>query len=97
MSGPAGANGGGFSEPISVAGALAAVLTTGVGLVAVLVPDLSQAAQIGIIAFGNSLILLGTIIFARARTTPTANPTLVAGTTVNVVTPEGQPNTVTTL
>lgn len=44
---------------------------TGVALAALLVPGLDQAVQIGIIGFGNSLIVLGSIIWARARVVPT--------------------------
>jgi hypothetical protein len=49
------------------------------------------------IALLNAFVvtLLGLIV--PSFTTPTNNPTLPAGTTVNVVTPAGQPNTTTTV
>lgn len=79
-----------MKEPISIAGATAGVLTTGVALVAIFVPGLGQAAQLAIIGFGNSLILLGTLVWARRQVTPIAAPQLPIGTPVS--TPSGQPD-----
>jgi uncharacterized membrane protein len=42
------------------------------------------------IAVVASLVLTGVTV---SRTTPTANPSIPEGTTVTVITPEGQPNT----
>ena len=85
------------SEPISISTALGGLLTTGIALIAVFVPGLTQEAQIAIIAFGNAIILTLVVLWARAKSTPVASPTLAAGTTVTVVTPEGQPNRQTTV
>ena len=79
-------------EPISISAALTLVLTSGVALVAIFVPGLSQAAQVAIIGFGNALIILGTVIYARPRSTSTAYPVLPAGK--SVTTPDGAPATV---
>lgn len=86
-----------MNEPISVSVALGGLLSTGVALVAIFVPHLEPEAQAAIIAFGNAAILTGSIIWARARTTPTAAPVLPQGTQVTVTTPVGQPDKVTTL
>lgn len=86
-----------MTQPITISVALGGLLTTGVALVAVLVPDLTQATQIAIIAFGNAVILTGSVIWAQARSTPTAAPVLEAGTRVTVVTPPDEPNKVVTL
>ena len=81
-----------MNEPISVSTALGGLLTTGIALLAIFVPDLTQAAQLAIIAFGNAVILTVVVLYARAKSTPIAKPTLDQGTIVTVVTPEGQPN-----
>jgi hypothetical protein len=86
-----------MNEPVSVAGAISGVLVTGVALIAIFNPNLGQAAQVGIIAFGNSVIILGTVLWARGKSTPTAAPTLAQGTQVTVVTPGDAPNKTTTL
>jgi hypothetical protein len=85
------------TEPISISAAVSLVLTTGVAMVAIFVPDLTQAAQIAIVAFGNALILLGAAIYARRHSTPVAAPVLSENTRVTVTTPEGHPNGVATL
>ena len=71
-----------MQEPISISVALGACLSTGVALVALLVPGIDQATQLAVIGFGNALIALGVAIFARARSTPTANPVLPIGSLV---------------
>lgn len=86
-----------MNEPISVSVALGGLLTTGVALVAIFVPDLSKEAQIAIIAFGNAAILTVSILWAKARSTPIAAPVLEQGTKVTVVTPASEPNRVVTL
>ena len=85
------------NEPITLSVALGGLLTTGVALVAVFVPQFGQAAQIAIIAFGNAAILTASILYARAHSTPTAAPIIPAGTNVTVTTPSGQPNGTATL
>jgi hypothetical protein len=83
------------NEPISLSTALGGLLTTGVALVAIFVPGLTQEAQLAIIAFGNAVILTGVVLYSRSKTTPVAAPTLPSGTSVTVVTPDPtQPNTV---
>lgn len=85
------------SQPITLSVAVGGLLTTGVALLAVFIPNLTQEAQIAIIGFGNAIILTGSILWAQARTTPTAAPRLDEGTRVTVVTPAGEPNRVETL
>jgi hypothetical protein len=80
------------NEPISLSVALGGLLSTGVALVAIFVPGLTPETQAVVIAFGNALILTGSVLYARARSTPIAAPVLDEGTRVKVVTPEGQPN-----
>lgn len=86
-----------MNQPITISVALGGLLTTGVGLVAVLNPNLGQATQIAIIAFGNALILTVSVVWAQARSTSTSAPVLEQGTKVTVVTPESEPNRVVTL
>jgi len=81
-----------MNEPIGLSTALGGLLTTGVALVAIIVPGLTQEAQIAIIAFGNAVILTGVVLYGRANSTPTANPSLPEGTRVEVVTPGDAPN-----
>ena len=78
--------------PVALSVALGGTLSTGVALLAVFIPGLDVITQALIIAFGNSVILTGSIIWAQARTTPTATPILDAGTVVTVTTPAGEPN-----
>lgn len=85
------------SEPVSITGAVGLVLSTGLTLAALLIPDLTVEIQGAILGFGNALIWLGAIVYARARVTSLAAPTLDAGTKVTVTTPEGEPDRVTTL
>jgi hypothetical protein len=80
------------NEPISLSVALGGLLSTGVALVAIFAPGLIPEMQVAIIAFGNAVILTGSILYARARSTPTAAPVLKEGTTVTVVTPPDEPN-----
>ena len=79
-----------MTEPVAISGALGAVLSTGVALVAVFTPGITQEMQIAIIAFGNSVIALGVILFARARVTPLSDPMLREGTSVSVTNPAGE-------
>jgi hypothetical protein len=85
------------NEPISLSVALGGLLTTGVALIAIFVPDLSKEAQIAIIAFGNAAILTVSVLWARMRTTPLSAPIIPAGTTVTVQTPNRDPNPTATL
>lgn len=85
------------SEPVSLTGAVGLVLSTGLTLAALLIPGLTPEVQAAILGFGNAVIWLGAVIFARARVTSIAQPTLAEGTVVTVITPEGQPNITTTL
>lgn len=71
-------------QPASIPVSAAAVLSTGVALAAVFVPDLTQAAQIAIIAFGNAVIGLGTAIWLNRNTTSNTAPVLKSGTEVAV-------------
>jgi hypothetical protein len=87
-----------LNEPISVSTALGGLLTTGVALIAIFVPGLSQEAQLAIIAFGNAVILTGVVLYSRARSTPVSNPVLPENSQVTVVTADPmQPNPVVTL
>lgn len=82
------------TEPVSLSVAIGGVLSTGVALLAIFWPDkLTPEAQAAIIAFGNAVILLGAIYFARKGSTPIAAPVLTAGTAVT--TPDGAPAVVT--
>jgi len=80
------------SEPVSVTGAIGLVLSTGLTMAALLLPGLTPELQGAILGFGNALIWLGAILFARARVTSLASPTLPEGTQLTVLTPEGTPN-----
>jgi hypothetical protein len=53
------------NEPVALSVAIGGVLSTGVALIAVFVPDLDAPTQALIIAFGNSVILAGSILWAR--------------------------------
>lgn len=80
-------------EPVAISTALGGVLTTAVAFAALLLPNqLTKEMQLAIIALGNALILTAVVVYGRAKSTPVANPTLPAGTVVNVETPVGQPN-----
>jgi hypothetical protein len=56
------------SEPVALSVAIGGVLSTGVALLAVFLPGLTPETQGLIIAFGNSLILAGSVLYARSRT-----------------------------
>lgn len=80
-----------IDQPVTISGALAAVLSSLIALLAIFWPDkLTPTAVAAIIVFGNSVIILGAAVYSRARTTPVASPTLPSGTLVNVETPKGQ-------
>ncbi len=81
------------SEPVTITGAIGLVLSTGLTMLALVLPNaLTPDMQIAIIAFGNAVIWLGAILYARAHVTSVASPTLPQGSSVTVLTPEGQPN-----
>jgi hypothetical protein len=84
------------SEPVGITGAVGLVLSTGLTMVALIVP-MDPQLQGAILGFGNALIWLGAVIYARAHVTSTASPTLNSGSVVTVITPDGQPNKTTTL
>ena len=72
------------TQPISIAGALALVLTNIITLFAVLWPNrLPPELEVALIAVGNSAILLGALVWAQRRSTSTAKPSLPVGTSVN--------------
>jgi len=78
-----------MNEPISISGALGLVLSTGLTLVTALWPDrLSPEAQTGILGFGNAVIWLGVIAYARLHSTPVAAPTVPTGTPITVTNPD---------
>lgn len=79
-------------QPANIPISAAAVLSTGVALLAIFMPSLDEAAQIAIIAFGNAVIGLGVALWLNSRTTSTATPVLPAGTEVKV---EGTTTTTT--
>ena len=80
-------------EPVAISTAIGGVLTTAVAFAALLLPNqLTPEMQLAVIAMGNAVILLGVVIYGRAKSTPVASPTLPEGTVVNVQTPVGQPN-----
>ena len=74
-------------EPISLSVAIGGLLSTGVALIAIFVPNLTPETQAVIIAFGNSVILTGSILWARAHSTSLAAPVLTEGSRVTVTTP----------
>jgi len=81
------------TQPVALSVAVGGLLSTGVALLAVLWPQrLTPEVQTAIIAFGNAVILTGSIYFARKGSTPIAAPVLTVGTPVT--TPEGAPATV---
>lgn len=85
------------SEPVSITGAVGLVLSTGLTLAALLIPDLTVEIQGAILGFGNALIWLGAIVYARSRVTSLASPTLAKGSVVEVTTPGSLPNETVTL
>jgi hypothetical protein len=85
------------NEPISLSVAIGGLLTTGVAVVALFVPNLTPETQLVIVAFGNAAILTGSVLYARAKSTPLSAPVLPQGTEVTVVTPAGQPNETVTV
>ena len=76
-------------EPVTIWVALGGVLSTGVALIAIFIPDITPEMQAAVIAFGNAVILTVSIVLARSQSTPTAAPILPTGTAVT--TPEGAP------
>jgi len=85
------------SEPITISGAIGIVLSTGLTLISLFGVQLTPEQMAAVLGFGNAVIILAVMIYSRARSTSLSNPTLAQGTTVTVVTPEGQPNSTTTL
>lgn len=85
------------SEPITISGAIGIVFSTGLTMVTLFGLNLTPEQTAAVLGFGNAIILLGVMIYSRARSTSVSSPTLPEGTTVTVLTPEGQPNTTKTL
>lgn len=77
-------------QPATIPVAIAAVLSTGVALIGY-VAGLDDTLKVLILAFGNSVIGLGTIIFLNARTTSSTAPVVQRGTEVAI---EGSTDTV---
>jgi hypothetical protein len=71
-------------QPVAISVAIGGILTTGVALAAILF-QLDPILQAAIIAFGNSIILTGSIIYAQRRVTPLSAPRLTSGTEVSVI------------
>lgn len=85
------------SEPVSLSGAITILLTSGLTVFSLFFVQLSDEQTAALIVFGNAVILVANIIYSRSRVTSVARPSLPEGTLVEVITPEGQPNTTTTL
>lgn len=87
------------SEPVAISVAIGGVLSTGVALLAVFLPGLTPETQGLVIAFGNAVILAGSVIWARrqvftkATTQAIANGAtyLPAGTPVDIGQPPAGP------
>jgi hypothetical protein len=60
------------TEPVAVSAAIAAVLSTGIAMLALFVSGFTPEMQAATIAFGNSIIILGAAVWTRRRVTPTA-------------------------
>ena len=72
-------------QPVALNVALAGLVSSAVTLAAIFWPErLSPEAQGAIIAVANSAIVVVTILLTQRQVTPVANPTLKAGTSVNV-------------
>ena len=76
-------------EPVAIAGAVRVLLMT-----AVLFGLAIDEKQLAGIALALEIVLT---LFVRSQVTPVESPTLPVNTTVNVVTPEGEPNKVVTV
>lgn len=88
------------TEPVALSVAIGGVLSTGIALLAVFLPGLTPETQALIIAFGNSLLLAGSVIWARRQVFTKATTQAIAnaatyqapGTAVDIGTPpEGNP------
>lgn len=72
-------------QPASIPVAAAGVLSTGVAMFALFIPELDVAAQAVIIAFGNSVIALGVAIWLNKRTTSSTAPVVESGTVASII------------
>ena len=73
------------NQPVALNVAIAGLVSSAVTLAAIFWPDrLSPEVQGSIIALANSAIVVVTILLTQRQTTPISNPTLAAGTSVNV-------------
>jgi hypothetical protein len=72
-------------QPVALNVAIAGLVASAISVATILWPDrLSPELQASIIAFANAAIVVVTIVVTRSQVTPIANPTLKAGTSVNV-------------
>lgn len=76
-------------EPALIAGFIAIAINLAISF------GLSLSAEQ--VSLLNALVIAGLSLIVRQVVTPTASPRLTEGTTVTVVTPEGQPDTTTVL
>ena len=73
--------------PLRFWNAIGVLLATGVALLAVYLPGLTQDKQIAIIAFGNALIGVLITVTSEQNTTPLADPRLPAGSSYKITDP----------
>jgi hypothetical protein len=72
-------------QPVALNVAIAGFISSCVTLAAIFWPDrLSPEVQAAIISVANAAIVVVTILLTMRQVTPVANPTLPAGTSVNV-------------
>lgn len=76
-------------EPAAIAAFIAIAVNLAITFGLNLTPD-----QVALI---NALVVAGLALIVRQSVTPTVQPKLPQGTTVEVVTPDGQPNGTTVL
>lgn len=73
------------TQPVALNVAIAGLVSSAVTLAAIFWPErLDPGTQGVIVAFVNSVIVVATILLTMHQVTPIANPTLKAGTSVNV-------------
>jgi len=78
--------------PLRFWNAIGVLLSTGVALMAVYLPGLTQDKQIAIIAFGNALIGVLITLTTEQTTTPLSDPRLPAGSSYKVTDPADSAN-----
>jgi len=80
-----------FDDPALIVGLIRSALILAVSFGAAI----TQAQQDSLLMFTGAFLAVLSLVLTqvtRLSTTPTANPVLTAGTTVEVVTPAGEPN-----